>query len=78
MEAQRAESYVKLFEVLELGNGTVNIFNIEDCLPDGDFYFEEFPNKTFNVQSDKAVIEELLEHYRNGGIKSVEQYLQTL
>ena len=76
-EMQRV-GHVKLFSVLEISNGTVSIFNIESCLPDGDFYFEEFPGKIFNSQSDRDNIIELLEHYRNGGIKAAEQYLQTL
>lgn len=74
----RKESFVKLFQVLESPNGTVSIFNLEDFLLDGDFYFVEFPNKSFNIQDDKAIIQELLEHYRNGGIKAAEEYLQTI
>lgn len=75
---RRKVSFVKLFNVLEVGNGTVNIFNLLGFLKEGEFQFEEFPQFIFNIESDRTILENLFEHYKAGGLFSAEEYLQQL
>ncbi len=65
---------IKLYDVIELSNGTVNIDNLLSWVSEGEVIFEELPDKVFDVVKDRDILEQLLQDYQKGGIKGIEKY----
>lgn len=65
---------IKLYDVIELSNGTVNIDTLLSVISVGEVSFIELPDKVFDVDDDREILEQLLEDYQKGGVDAIQKY----
>ena len=67
---------LKLYDLIELSNGTVNIDTLLSVVPKGKVSFIELPDKVFDVDKDIDIdiLEQLIQDYQKEGVKGIEKY----
>lgn len=66
---------LNLYDLIELSNGTVNIDTLLSVVPKGKVSFIELPDKVFDVDKDRDILEQLLQNYQKGGVKEIQKML---
>jgi len=64
---------LNLYDLIELSNGTVNIDTLLSVVPKGKVSFIELPDKVFDVDKDRDILEQLLQNYQKGGVKEIQK-----
>ena len=65
---------LKLYDLIELSNGTVNMDTLLSVVPKGKVSFIELPDKVFDVDKDIDILEQLIQDYQKEGVKGIEKY----
>lgn len=67
---------LKLSDVIVLPNGTVNIDTLLSVVAEGEVSFIELPDKVFDVDKDRDILERILQDYQKRGVKEIQKYVE--
>ena len=65
---------ISLYQIVEMPNGTVNMDTLLSVVSEGEVVFRELPDKAFDLEKDRDILERLLQDYQKRGVKEIQKY----